>query len=156
MAGERRTVLFVSDDMGTIRSCCQRKLFLGEGLLGLDVPVGHVVDGYLQRFGAGNIIVPELKWDEENTPSSQVIRFRQFGYSTSGSRQFMSLASTKRCYWNWSTKASSRLAGSDFALHSSLRKCGNLWATDQHLRKGDVLPGFYALSHVVLPYLYYH
>ena len=47
--GEGRTVLFVSHNMGSIRTLCQRAVILNDGRLVMDGEVNRIVDRYLEE-----------------------------------------------------------------------------------------------------------
>lgn len=49
VAGEGRTILFVSHNMGAIRNLCERILLLDKGRLVADGPADHVIARYLDR-----------------------------------------------------------------------------------------------------------
>ena len=50
IAQEGRTIIFVSHDLGAVRSLCQRGLLIDEGRLALDNPVDATIDSYLQML----------------------------------------------------------------------------------------------------------
>jgi lipopolysaccharide transport system ATP-binding protein len=59
-----RTVLFVSHNMTALRSLCTRAVWLNEGRVAEDGPVGVVVDHYLQKNATSNL---ESRWDDPAT-----------------------------------------------------------------------------------------
>src|SRR5213080_2991447 len=52
VAHEGRTVLFVSHDMGAVKSLCGRALLIANGLLSLNGPVDKVIEKYLRTENA--------------------------------------------------------------------------------------------------------
>jgi lipopolysaccharide transport system ATP-binding protein len=55
VASEGRTVLFVSHNMGAVRSLCQRSIMLGEGEIALDGASAEVITTYLtSSYGSSN------------------------------------------------------------------------------------------------------
>ena len=50
IAQEGRTILFVSHDLGAVRSLCQRGLLIEGGRIARDGPVGTTVDSYLKML----------------------------------------------------------------------------------------------------------
>jgi lipopolysaccharide transport system ATP-binding protein len=59
-----RTIVFVSHNMTALRSLCTRAVWLNEGKVMEDGPVGTVVDHYLQKNTAANL---ESRWDDPAT-----------------------------------------------------------------------------------------
>jgi lipopolysaccharide transport system ATP-binding protein len=52
VAGEGRTVVFVSHNLGIIRALCHRGILLERGRVLSDAPVGEAIDAYLQMLEA--------------------------------------------------------------------------------------------------------
>jgi lipopolysaccharide transport system ATP-binding protein len=59
-----RTIVFVSHNMTALRSLCTRAVWLNEGKVMEDGPVGAVVDHYLQKNTVSNL---ESRWDDPAT-----------------------------------------------------------------------------------------
>ena len=59
-----RTIVFVSHNMTALRSLCTRAVWLNEGKVMEDGPVGAVVDHYLQKNATSNL---ESRWDDPAT-----------------------------------------------------------------------------------------
>lgn len=72
---EGRTVLFVSHNLGAVRSLCERAVLLKEGQKELDAPVEEVIGWYLFQTESST---GEVHWapDDEGSPVSQEIRLR--------------------------------------------------------------------------------
>ena len=66
-ATEGRTVLFVSHNMASIRSLCQRAILLSEGLVKIDGDVNEVVDVYANHDGSNS---GSRIWKENNKPGN--------------------------------------------------------------------------------------
>ncbi len=80
VAGEGRTVLFISHNMPTVVRLCSRALLLEEGRLILDATPQEVVDRYAQS-GAETLAL--RRWDDLQTaPGNEVVRLRRVGVST--------------------------------------------------------------------------
>jgi lipopolysaccharide transport system ATP-binding protein len=76
VAGEGRTVLFVSHNMGAIRQLCDRALLIKEGRVVCDGDTSSVIDTYLsletlQEAGG------EISWPENQAPGGEEIRLRR-------------------------------------------------------------------------------
>ncbi|MDY6838315.1 MAG: ABC transporter ATP-binding protein [Thermodesulfobacteriota bacterium] len=77
VAKEGRTVIFVSHNMGTIRSLCARSILLVDGTVAADSASHHVVDMYLSSFNAQNAPQGEVRWTEaEQAPGCDELRLR--------------------------------------------------------------------------------
>lgn len=74
VAGEGRTVLFVSHNMTAIRSLCNRALLLENGLMKFIGPTAEAVNRYITKGAKG----PQtLRWDEGNAPGNEYVRLLQ-------------------------------------------------------------------------------
>lgn len=51
VAGEGRTVLFVSHNLSAVRALCTRGIIIRDGRIALDAPVGDAIDSYLESLG---------------------------------------------------------------------------------------------------------
>jgi lipopolysaccharide transport system ATP-binding protein len=71
VAGEGRTVLFVSHNMIAVRSLCQRALFLEQGQAVGDGKAEEIVDRYLQT---GMESASERHWEPAEMPGNDMIR----------------------------------------------------------------------------------
>ncbi|ACK67324.1 ABC transporter related [Rippkaea orientalis PCC 8801] len=69
---EGRTVLFVSHNMGAIKSLCYRTLVLKQGKLVLDSNVENGISKYLSE---DNLSDSQIIWDQENAPQSPELKF---------------------------------------------------------------------------------
>lgn len=81
---EGRTILFVSHNMGTVRSLCTRAIMLNNGNIVVDNEVSQVVDQYLS-YGLQLDGTAEIVWDENHAPSCEEIALR--GIRLLGSEQ---------------------------------------------------------------------
>ncbi len=79
-----RTILFVSHNMGTVRSLCTRAIMLNYGNIIIDNEVSQVVDQYLS-YGLKLDGTAEIVWDENHAPSCEEIAL--YGIRLLGSGQ---------------------------------------------------------------------
>jgi len=70
VAGEGRTVLFVSHNMQAIQNLCQRALVLHEGDMLFDGQVTEAVNLYLESSSNS---ITDISWDHENAPGNENI-----------------------------------------------------------------------------------
>ncbi|MFA5592085.1 MAG: ABC transporter ATP-binding protein [Micavibrio sp.] len=70
-AKEGRTVLFVSHNMPTIRSLCNRALLLDGGKLMMDGDTSEVLNKYLEIQGR---VLPSIEWDGTDAPGNDFFR----------------------------------------------------------------------------------
>ncbi len=70
---EGRTVLFVSHNMPSIRTMCNRAVLLNAGKLMFDGEPNEAINRYLELQGN---VIPEKTWDEENAPANNFFRCR--------------------------------------------------------------------------------
>lgn len=92
VAGEGRTVLFVSHNMQAVKNLCSKAVLLREGKVELESQTSIVIDRYLQnesqatkqnytllnekvRKGTQHIIFESLKFDKPNYESGEEMRF---------------------------------------------------------------------------------
>ncbi len=71
-----RTVLFVSHNLTAVRSLCQRAIWIDQGRILQDGPVGKVADAYL----GANAVVPSTNrvWENpETAPGNDAVRLRR-------------------------------------------------------------------------------
>jgi len=68
IAGEGRTVLFVSHNMGAIRRVCEESMLLKKGKFTLEGQTDTVIDYYLNR--SNETIESEIKWTDDNFPGT--------------------------------------------------------------------------------------
>jgi lipopolysaccharide transport system ATP-binding protein len=66
-----RTVLFVSHNMGAVRSLCSRTVLLEEGRLVMDGSPDEVIESYLQNSEVSS--EGRLRWSEKEAPQSQEV-----------------------------------------------------------------------------------
>ena len=75
VTGEGRTVLFVSHNMGMIRSLCDRSILLGDGRITDDGKSEDVVSAYLSLWSAASESNGEICWrDDEQALGSEEMR----------------------------------------------------------------------------------
>jgi len=81
VAGEGRTVLFVSHNLGAVQSLCPRSMLLSRGRKVAEGPSDEVIAGYLQ--GVRNDAAVALDEREDRTGSGR-LRFRWLRYEVDG------------------------------------------------------------------------
>jgi len=76
VAAERRTVLFVSHNMGAIRSLCDRAILIDQGRVVLDGEAPEVVSSYLAAAASG-LSEGEISWEtDEEAPGERGLKLR--------------------------------------------------------------------------------
>lgn len=73
VAGEGRTVIFVSHNMEAVKSLCERAVFLEHGKVTKDGTPEEVIDFYLQGQN-GNLL--SLEYDYENAPGNKDVKMK--------------------------------------------------------------------------------
>ncbi|MBN8639993.1 MAG: ABC transporter ATP-binding protein, partial [Anaerolineae bacterium] len=81
VAGEGRTVLFVSHNMEAIRNICRRGIMLDKGLLVLDASAPTTIARYLQQNSVSGL---HATLETANRTGSQIATFDQVSISRSG------------------------------------------------------------------------
>ncbi len=77
VAGEGRTVLFVSHNMGAIQALCSRSILLADGRIVEDGPSNQVVQSYLNRSYGDIEKTGEVSWSgEDNAPGGGEVRLQ--------------------------------------------------------------------------------
>jgi lipopolysaccharide transport system ATP-binding protein len=71
VAGQGRTVLFVSHNMLAVQRLCQRAIWLADGAIHQDGPAAEVVHSYLEQ---GLSDLRERHWDERDAPGNDQVR----------------------------------------------------------------------------------
>ena len=75
VAGQGRTVLFVSHKMSAVQSLCQRALLLAQGRLAASGPVGEMVVSYLKEAQGP---INHQEWEDPATaPGNDLIRIKR-------------------------------------------------------------------------------
>lgn len=75
VASEGRTVVFVSHNMGILQSICRRGIYLDEGRLAADGPIGEVVDVYLKSIEALEHIALAERTDRKGHGKVRLVAF---------------------------------------------------------------------------------
>ncbi len=80
VAGEGRTVLFISHNMPTVAKLCSRAILLEQGRLTMDGPPQQVIERYLE---SGAQTLAHRRWDSlRASPGNEVVRLRRVQVST--------------------------------------------------------------------------
>jgi len=77
VAQEGRTVIFVSHNMGAIRTLCQRCIWLSEGDIHLDSMSEYIVEQYLMQLSEMSTFGAEISWNLENAPGSDEFQLKK-------------------------------------------------------------------------------
>ncbi len=73
VASSGRTILFVSHNMTSVRSLCNRVIWLQDGKVAMDGPSEEVVTAYLRTYASLNDTV---EWTAEAAPGNERVRLR--------------------------------------------------------------------------------
>ncbi len=73
VASSGRTILFVSHNMTSVRSLCNRVIWLQDGKVAMDGPSEEVVTAYLRTYASLNDTV---EWGAEAAPGNERVRLR--------------------------------------------------------------------------------
>jgi lipopolysaccharide transport system ATP-binding protein len=71
VAGQGRTVLFVSHAMNSVLQLCSRCIYMKQGLVKADGPAREVIDGYITEGITG---IYEKTWSLEDAPGNEIGR----------------------------------------------------------------------------------
>lgn len=74
IAGQGRTILFVSHNMTAVQSLCSRAIWLKNGSVAEDGEVGQVVSGYLHEAVSTRT---ERQWDEKDAPGNGTVQLHR-------------------------------------------------------------------------------
>jgi lipopolysaccharide transport system ATP-binding protein len=77
VAGEGRTILFVSHNMAAVRALCTRAIWLEHGEIVADGPVGQVVHRYLDHTMGAAAVMAEAWTDLESSPGNDAVRLHR-------------------------------------------------------------------------------
>ena len=73
LAGDGRTVLFVSHNVAAVQSLCKRCILLDNGRVIADGPTRQVIAAYL---GGGDATAPSRSWSAGDGPANDLVRLR--------------------------------------------------------------------------------
>lgn len=74
VANSGRTILFVSHNMTSVRSLCNRVIWLQDGKVAMDGPVEDVVNAYLSTYADHK---DEVEWSAAEAPGNESVRLRR-------------------------------------------------------------------------------
>jgi lipopolysaccharide transport system ATP-binding protein len=74
VAGQGRTILFVSHNMHAVRALCHRALLLEDGRVTRDGPTHEVVDAYLRSVAETPADAAEVRWPPDEAPGDDATR----------------------------------------------------------------------------------
>jgi lipopolysaccharide transport system ATP-binding protein len=151
VAGQGRTVLFVSHNMGAIRSLCQRAVLLQEGKLVSNGVVNETVDRYLSQIGYGKAIRGEVTWAPDEAPGSDCIRCDSLRVLNGQEEIHSVFGASEEITVEFEYTVEKSLQGFRFHL-TFVTERGEVAfrTTDHNQREGELLPGKY-LARCVIP-----
>ncbi len=76
VAGGGRTVLFVSHNMGAVRSLCSRAIVMAKGQVIADAPAPQAIEMYLQAAVSHPSDGAEWRWEEKDAPGNEELKIR--------------------------------------------------------------------------------
>jgi len=147
VAGHGRTVLFVSHNMGAVRSLCTRAIHLEEGAILKSGDVDRIVDGYLSHGGEDILHQQWSSW--ETSPGNDQVRIAaldmEFPGKTEGLPIYTNTPITVR-YRFWNLKESQQLNINSRLMNTSGEIVFPVWSEKTVLPKGLIegvlkLPG---------------
>jgi len=71
VAGGGRTVLFVSHNMGAVKSLCSRAIVMAKGRVAASAPVAQAIETYLQTSTSHPSDGAEWRWEASKAPGNQ-------------------------------------------------------------------------------------
>jgi lipopolysaccharide transport system ATP-binding protein len=83
VAGGGRTVLFVSHNLGAVRSLCSRAIVMSEGKILASAPAAQAVEIYLQSSTTHSEDGSEWRWENSQMPGDETLRVTGIGLVTS-------------------------------------------------------------------------
>jgi len=154
VVGEGRTVLFVSHNMGIIRSLCSRTILLVDGQMARYDQTQDVINYYLSATSQG-VSGGEISWDIETAPGGdelRLCRIRLLGTQGKSQNIFdveqpVKVEITYRLLKN--------LGGYRFILHLLNQEGITVLASTDHRQRGAnrVSPGYYSVQCDISPRL---
>lgn len=79
VAGQGRTVLFVSHNMEAVRSLCSRSILLEDGIVKIDDGTSEVIDQYLFTHNFNKL---KSEWNYENAPGNEWVKMKGVSLGT--------------------------------------------------------------------------
>ena len=90
--GQGRTVLFVSHNMGAVRSLCSTGIVMRQGKIILKSNIAEAVDGYLAATDTQGAIIT---WEKASAPAASYIRFRRAFIRNASGEQALEIDNTE-------------------------------------------------------------
>lgn len=82
VAGQGRTVLFVSHNMEAVRSLCSRSILLQEGAIRFEGKTQNVIEDYLLVYNSNHL---KSEWDYLNSPGNDWVKFKSISLNLTNS-----------------------------------------------------------------------
>jgi len=145
VAGEGRTVLFVSHNMAAVRSICPRSILLSTGRIIDDGPSDQVVRNYLNlSFGDSNQC-GEITWDDlQNAPGGKEVKLRSIRLLSGSGQAQGNLDISNPFQVEFIYNVYSPIRGMRCILVIATRDGVRVFATTDHdQRPAETLPGIY-------------
>ena len=137
VAGEGRTILFVSHNMGAISMLCEKTMLLSEGKLEYNGPTEKTIGKYLSGYRGEE--VTEREWSLEDAPGSDKTKLKRVAVtSLDGSKQYLPTDKpivVNMEYWVLTNNIPISIG---IWLHDE--KGNEIFATNNYKEKGSVEP----------------
>jgi lipopolysaccharide transport system ATP-binding protein len=143
-AGEGRTILLVSHDLGAIRSLCPRAILLEGGRITHDGPVGTVLDSYVSALGLADPLAPgEVVFDEADG-SAESIRLRSIRLLGPGGQPSAAFLADSPIPVEITYTVSEEIAHPRFNLHLLTAENETVFVATDHMFRDEIeRPGTY-------------
>jgi lipopolysaccharide transport system ATP-binding protein len=96
VAGGGRTVLFVSHNMGAVRSLCSRAIIIANGKLLATAPAAQAVDMYLQTSITHPADGSEWRWKNSEMPGDETLRVARVSLARSNGEPVVDVRSDEK------------------------------------------------------------
>ena len=149
VAGEGRTVLFVSHNMGAVRQLCDRALLMNEGRVVCDDDTSSVISTYLSLDSLEEA-EGEISWSENQGPGGEAIKLRRIRLVSPDGRVRSTFDVEKPIRVEIRYQVLRKLRG--FRLKLALLTMQGEMAfqtTDQNCRGDEIEPGTYLSTCVI-------
>ena len=149
VAGEGRTVLFVSHNMGAVRQLCDRALLMNEGRVVCDDDTSSVISTYLSLDSLEEAD-GEISWSENQGPGGEAIKLRRIRLVSPDGRVRSTFDVEKPIRVEIRYQVLRRLRGLRLKL-ALLTMQGEMafQTTDQNCRGDEIEPGTYLSTCVI-------
>lgn len=145
VAGDGRTVLFVSHNMGAIRSLCPRSILLSEGKIVVDGPSLDAIAQYLKYAEDQTASKAHIQWSKANdAPGSDELRLSSMRLISSDGKTKDQFDVNETVCVEFIYQVYQTIRGMRFVLVVNTNEGVLVFAsTDHHQRPYETLPGLY-------------